>query len=317
MPHRPPISLIVPTRGRVAKLRRFLDSLAATAAEPEGLEVVLVVDEDDAASASVAHPRLAVKPVVGPPGRTMGALNGAGYAASSGAWLMLLNDDVVARTPGWDRRLRTCFHRFPDGVLLVHVNDTLFRDELCTFPVVSRTFCELAGGICPAAYHRYRIDDHIEDVFNLLAALGARRSVYLPDVVFEHLNAVALPQGGEVYLSDPDILALDAPLFDALFAQRKELALGLLEYIEGGSRPAVTAARRRRLAEMADPFALRVAGRQRLEMAERLRRLASRVAERFRRARHCLRQRGYRGLARAAIRRLGFGLAFDSPEGAG
>ncbi len=304
MQHGPAISLIVPTRGRVAPLRRLLDSLAATTAEPEALEVVLVVDADDPASGSVAHPRLAVKPVVVPPGRTMGALNTAGYEASSGAWLMLLNDDVVARTPGWDRRLRACFRRFPDGVLLVHVNDTLFRDQLCTFPVVSRTFCELAGGICPPAYRRYRIDDHIEDVFNLLATLGAGRSIYLPDVVFEHLNTVALPHGGEVYLSDPDVLALDAPLFEALFGERKELALRLLEHIEGGSPPAVTAARRRRLAAISDPFALRVPGRQRLETAERLRRLLRRVAEPFGRARNCLRQRGYRGLARAVARRL-------------
>src|SRR5262245_46691892 len=138
----PVLSLIVPTRHRLPSLARLLDSLAATASHPEAVEVVLVVDADDPASAAVRHPALTVRPVVLPPGRTMGRLNQAGYEASRGEVVMLLNDDVVARTPGWDEAIRDCFRGYPDGVLLVHVNDTLMRRALCTFPVVSRRFCE-------------------------------------------------------------------------------------------------------------------------------------------------------------------------------
>ena len=46
----------------------------------------------------------------------MGALNATGYEASSGRYLMLLNDDVVARTSGWDDRMLECFRAFPDAV---------------------------------------------------------------------------------------------------------------------------------------------------------------------------------------------------------
>lgn len=308
---RPVISPIVPTRGRPAQLGRFLRSVAATAARPESLEVVLVIDADDPESAAAGHPGLSVKHVVVPPGLTMGALNAAGYEAATGAYLMLLNDDVVARTRGWDDRLRACFRRFPDGIVLVHPNDTLFRDLLCTFPAVSRTFCELAGGICPPDYVRYRIDDHIEDVFNLLAALGRRRAVYLPDVVFEHLNTIALPQGGHAYASDPAVLAVDAPRFEALFARRKELALRLLAHIEG----APSAARRRRLEALTDPFALRVPGRQRLELRGRLHLAAGRAAALVGRARSCLRRRGYRGFALRLLQ-AACGLALPSRQAA-
>jgi glycosyltransferase involved in cell wall biosynthesis len=314
MLRRPTFSLIVPTRGRAAQLRRLLDSLARTASRPRAVEVVLVVDADDPASRAVGHRRLAVRHVVVPPGRTMGALNGAGYEASTGDYLMLLNDDVIARTRGWDRAARDCLGRFPDGIALVHVNDTLLRQHLCTFPLVSRTFCELAGGICPPEYQRYRIDDHIEDVFNLLAALGQRRTVYLPDVVFEHRNAVEHPEAGRVYQSDPAVLALDAPRFDALFGARKGLALRLLDYLEGGTPPAVLAERRRRLESLTDPMALRVPGRQRVERAPWLRRAADCLSrprdltapalDLVARARACYRQKGCRGLARAAGRRL-------------
>src|SRR5205085_12553767 len=108
----------------------------------------------------------------------------------------------------WDRKVRACLGRFRDGIALIHTNDTVFGDKLCTFPIVSRTFCELAGGICPRGYVRYRIDDHIEDVFNLLALLGERRTVYLPEVVFEHQNFVKNASGLRQYFADPEVLAL-------------------------------------------------------------------------------------------------------------
>jgi hypothetical protein len=310
----PTFSLIVPTRNRAAQLRRFLDSIANTAARPETIEIVLVIDTDDAESAAVRHDMLTLKHVLVPPGLTMGSLNMEGYRASAGQYLMLLNDDVVARTPRWDRQALACIHRFPDDIVLVHVNDTLLRDHLCTFPLLSRTFCELAGGVCPREYVRYRIDDHIEDVFNLLAFLGYRRTVYLPDVVFEHFNAVQHPQAGRVYLSDPDILAIDAPRFDALFAARKECALRLLHFMEGESDPVVTAARRRLLKTIADPFSLRVVGRQKVLRApwwrravNQLRRpgeLARGTTALLTRARACVRQKGFSGLARAMWRRV-------------
>lgn len=257
----PRLSLIVPTRGRPAKLARMLESVAATAYHPERLEVVLVVDEDDPASLA-QHPRLKVRNAVVPPGLSMGALNSAGYEASTGDFVMLLNDDVISRTPGWDAIALECFRRFPDPFALVHVNDTLVRDNLCVFPLVSRAFCEFAGGICPSSYTRYRIDDHIEDVFNLLAVLGERRIVYLPDVVFEHDNATHHPEAGAIYLSDPEVLALDAPVFDALLPERKELALRVQRAIEARANPTAEREWRAKLDAVAHSFDVRVAGRQ-------------------------------------------------------
>ena len=305
MTRRPTFSLIVPTRGRPAQLRRFLANVAATAADRDGVEVVLVVDADDPASAAVRHRQIAVRPAVVPPGLTMGALNRAGYEASAGDYVMLLNDDVEARTPGWDAAALACFRRFPDPFVLVHVNDTLFRDKLCTFPLVSRAFCDMAGGICPAEYVRYRIDDHIEDVFNLLNLLGERRTVYLPDVVFKHRNTVARPEGDRVYASDPAILALDAPRFDALLPARKELALRLLEAIGGASDDF-----RRVLDGVSDSLALRTPGRQLVVRAAWWRRVLDRarrpgdLAEWGAGLLARARARGFRGAVRAAGRQL-------------
>jgi hypothetical protein len=178
---------------------------------------------------------------------------------------MLLNDDVVIRTPGWDELVLPWLRGYPDGIVLVHVNDTLIRHHLCTFPLVSRIFCELAGGICPAEYHRYRIDDHIFDIFNLLALLGERRTIYLPEVLFEHLNGIDQPGGSREYHADPVVLADDAPRFEALFRRRKELALRLLDHIEAYRQQQRHAMQQRQLDEIHDPFFLRSPSRLRIE----------------------------------------------------
>jgi hypothetical protein len=298
----PALSLIVPTRRRSAQLRRFLDSLFATAVQPETLEVVLVVDADDPPSVDFRDERLRLAKAIVPPRQTMGALNQAGYERSSGAHLMLLNDDVVIRTHGWDQKILSRCRRFADGIFLIHVNDTLMRENLCTFPLVSRTWCKMAGGICPREYIRYRIDDHIEDVFNLLASLGHRRTIYLPDVVFEHVNFVQMPSGVKEYHSEPDMLALDAPRFLDLFAARKELALSLLSRIEGEVRPE----HRRLLDSISDPFALRVPSRLRVETDVPLyRRFLRFVVRTWEQGRACYHHKGAGGLARALRRRVG------------
>jgi hypothetical protein len=181
----------------------------------------------------------------------MGELNRAGCAAATGDFVMLLNDDVIARTRKWDEHLLAATRRFDDGIVLVHVNDVLMRDNLCVFPLFPR---RLMGLINPG-YKRYRIDDHIEDVFNVLAAVGERRTIYLQHVVFEHLNGTEMPWGVREYHAGAAQLAEDAPLFDALAEERRWFALGLLAEIDRKRRAA-------QVAELPDAFALRTQGRQ-------------------------------------------------------
>src|SRR5207249_1333792 len=162
-------------------------------------------------SHNIQFESLALRTVVTPPGATMGELNRRSFDASSGRFVMLINDDVILRTKNWDRDIYAAFASFGDDVGLIHVNDLLFREKLCTFPILSRDAC-LEIGICPAGYGRYRIDDHIYDTYNILALLGYRRIVYLPDVIFEHLNHQAISVGaeekfvseeGKVYIPNP------------------------------------------------------------------------------------------------------------------
>jgi glycosyltransferase involved in cell wall biosynthesis len=226
------ISFIVPTRGRPRKMLSFLEGVRDHATSPQNIEIVMVVDDDDLASQAITFEGLGVLKVVVPHGLTMGGLIMAGYRASRGKYIMLMNDDVHVKTHGWDDKVLAASRSFEDEIVLVHVNDMTFGEALCIFPFVSRRYCEMAGGICSEQYSRYRIDDHIYDVFGLLTLLGHKRVVYLHDVVFEHLNVVIDSHGEAEYVPDPQVHAKDTVLFDDMRHAREELAVRLAARID-------------------------------------------------------------------------------------
>ena len=259
-------SLLLPTRGRPELVRRFLESVAETALVPAALEVVLCLDEDDKASQSIQFSALSLKKVVVPPGLSMGRLNRACFEASSGRHVMLVNDDIIVRTKHWDRAVADVFRSVQDDIALVHLNDLLFRDKLCTFPFLSRRAC-LEIGLCPAEYHRYRIDDHIYDTYCMLAHLGHKRIFYLPDVVFEHDNfdkasdgkakAVFQSEEAKVYVPSQEIHEADSRRFMEKLDERRTNALRLAALIDESSAARKRSGYTRLLSDIKDPYAFR------------------------------------------------------------
>jgi len=229
----PVISIVVPTRGRVALLGRLLDSIADTAARPDRLQIVLRIDRDDLPTAAVEHPRLDLVKLIGPPAK-MGQMTRQCCRAATGKYVLLLNDDAVCRTPGWDQSILEPFAAFDDGIALVWCND-LFRGALIpNFPLLSRATCELTGGVCPGDYSRDYIDTHLFDIFKKLEAFGRRRCVYLPDVVIEHLHHEA----GKAELDDTYVKArqeADELTYIAWDQRRRIVAERLATHIERGS----------------------------------------------------------------------------------
>lgn len=234
-------SFLVPTRHRVQLVHRLFKSIVDTTAMLDGLEIVLGIDSDDEESKAISNGALQIKKVVSPPGSTMGMLNSSCFDVSAGRYVMLLNDDVILRTKNWDQIISAVASLYQDDVCLIHVNDLLFRDKLCTFPILSRRAC-LEIGVCPSEYRRYRIDDHIYDIYRLLARLGHQRTVYLPDVIFEHENYTIQAQGhqshefrsvdNKVYIPDQEIIKEDARLFEETFGERQEAAIKLARLID-------------------------------------------------------------------------------------
>lgn len=248
-------SFIVPTRNRPEELRRFLTSVRDTTSDLSRLEILLGVDEDDVLSREVKVEGLEVKYVTLQPGQAMGWMNCRIADHATGKYIMLQNDDIVARTPGWDDIIRGYLKRFEDEIVLIHVNDLLFNERLCCFPLISRTYCELVG-LCPEDYKRYRIDDNIFDIFCLLAYLGERRIVYLPEVVFEHIN-FEVHNGQKAYYLNAPAFQHDATLYAHRWGQRKQDALKLLRFIQQHARRREEEQALRRVATLSDQFLLR------------------------------------------------------------
>lgn len=225
-------SLILPTRERPILLKRLLDSIADTVSEPERLEIVLYVDEDDVESRNVSHSSLFIVKQIGPrPRKSMGAIIGECFKASRGRNIMLLNDDVVFRTKDWDVKVLEGLSRFPDNVVLVYGKDRYYDAEMCTFPILPRTTCDLMEGICPSDYYSHCIDSHVFDIFERLSSLGHDRSVYLPNVVFEHMNyelGASAYEPGFRRSNNRD----DQAVYLSLADQRQMIAGKMAQYIE-------------------------------------------------------------------------------------
>jgi hypothetical protein len=131
-----------------------------TTVDLKSLEVILYIDEDDTISRMISHPELALVKLIRPPGETMGNITRACYEASRGRYVMLMNDDAVFRTKDWDAQIVQAFTQFPDEIALVYGNDLDRGEVVPTFPIVSRTACELMGEICPRGYRNLYIDCH-------------------------------------------------------------------------------------------------------------------------------------------------------------
>jgi len=250
-------------------VKRFFQSILDTVSCIETIEIVLCLDDDDIASQGITHDQLHIKKVVLPRGATMGLLNRACFDASSGQYVIGINDDVIIRTKGWDKIISDVYSTYPDDIALIHVNDLLFRDSLCTFPILSRKAC-LEIGICPEEYRKYRIDDHIYDTYNILAYLGYRRIVYLSDVIFEHdtdvrnrkdLSGKIFKSGqSEIHIREKEIITSDISVFKGKLEERKQDALKLVSLIDKSRYEIFHSGYGKLLNNIKDPYSYRQKG---------------------------------------------------------
>lgn len=230
------LSLLLPTRERPALVQRLLDSVVRTTVDPQRLEVVLYVDADDHESQKISQSTLSLIRIVGPSKTTMGNMNRACYEASHGHYVMLMNDDAIFRTPGWDDRILEAARRFPDGIALIYGNDLDQGEAVPTFPMLSRTVCEVLGGVCPPGYRNLHIESHLMDIFKQLARLGHNRIVYLHNIIFEHMHhAIGKGTLDATYVKKNR--RADDLLFIELDNERAFKATVLAKYIETAHEP--------------------------------------------------------------------------------
>lgn len=182
--------VIVPTRGRPARLARLVDTVQATTFGRA--DVLALVDDDDpyrgayiewAAAAGQAQV------LVGARGNLVSLTNlGAQIALDRPdppTYLASLGDDHLPRTPDWDVRLINAI-RAMDGPGWAYGNDLLQGESLPTAWVQHAATVDALGWMMlPTLEHMYP-DNVVYDV-----AHGTGRLAYVPGVVIEHMHPAA------------------------------------------------------------------------------------------------------------------------------
>lgn len=140
----PLISVLLPSRGRPAGLRRSLQSLRDRA-QPGAIEFLLRFDEDDEASLSETWSEADTRVFVGVRHGYLGLHHYVNElcAKAKGRWLFLWNDDALMETDRWDEVIASYGDRF----LLLNADSNHGNHALgsCIFPIVPRRWVETTG----------------------------------------------------------------------------------------------------------------------------------------------------------------------------
>ncbi len=229
----PKISLLLPTRHRIHRALAFLKSIVATANQLSNIEVLLAIDDDDQESQLLTspHPDLLIHKIIGPK-TTMGQLNTRLLHHARGDILMLVNDDILVRTPNWDVHFIHSSQTFSDQIYLMHTKDGFKDRSFPIFPILSKRCCKLMQDPYPNEFYGDGIDLHLFDIFVRLKNLGHQRIIYLEHVFFEHMHFVlGKAKNDEIYRSRCHLSGNQT--FYALWEFREQIAYVLFQKIEG------------------------------------------------------------------------------------
>jgi hypothetical protein len=212
-------------------VQRLFRSIVEMTVHLDRVEVVLYVDEDDTDSHDLDSADFRVVRIVGS-ALSMGGYNSACLEKAQGDVLILANDDMVIRTPGWDDRISAMNAEFEDRIYLGYANDLFKKSRFCTFPILSRRTCELLVTPYPPEYRRAFIDVHLFDIFKRVQHAGFDRIRYMDDVVFEHLHYRTGKASFDETYAKRGRFAGD-PTFLALINSRQKSADRLLRILRG------------------------------------------------------------------------------------
>lgn len=177
------ISLLLPTRQRPEQLKRFYDSAMETSDNPNRLEVVAYVDNDDNSYDGIKLSRLKI---VRGERVILSEMWNRCYENAKGDIFGHMGDDIIFRTKGWDTAVRNAINERPGKVCFAWCNDMSpesDRHEFGTHGFVHRNWTTIVGRFVPP----YFASDYNDTWFNDVAkALGV--NTYLHNYITEHMH---------------------------------------------------------------------------------------------------------------------------------
>ena len=183
------ISLLMPTRGRIAGATTLIESAYRSAQYPELVEILSYVDEDDPEQGNYVQLFSSLERQL--PGCSLVLLNGPRIALSrawnmlaregSGQILVVANDDQEFVSRGWDACLQRAVSCAPDGIYCAWFNDGAGNTAYGDFPIFSRRLFNSLGYFTPE-FLQFQCND--QWAWDISARLG--RLIHVADATVLH-----------------------------------------------------------------------------------------------------------------------------------
>ena len=226
------ISILTPTRQRPNRLSEFVMSVYQHTEEKNRVEMLMYVDRDDPTKDQymdfLLHCKsefkdfLRVHILFDEPKSVSKSWNDL-YARSVGDIIIMGNDDLLYRTPSWDRMVELESNIFKDDIYCMWMDDKINRENHCAFPIVSKKWCETLGYFTPGVFHFGYNDTWIFDIGRRVG-----RCRFLGGVIAEHMHySQSKAHWDETYARNRtqgnNYYNLDEAIFDAEAMREKRI----------------------------------------------------------------------------------------------
>ena len=184
------ISLLIPSRGRPERLIEMIASAWGTSDKTlQPLQFCIGLDEDDPAYSTynkvLEEAETTLNLAYHISSKRMSApdhLNKMATTIASGHLMFALGDDVIFRTPGWNKQINNAWDMIPDNILIAYCNNGMNREK-CEHFILHSDWIRITNNICPPYFRHFCVDAWVEDI-----AKRINRLVWLQHVIVEHMH---------------------------------------------------------------------------------------------------------------------------------
>lgn len=178
------ISILLPTRKRPENIVRLHKSALETADDPSQLEFIIAIDDDDTSYDQLMEDGLGNTLFFKVPRQVLSKYWNDCYQKSTGDILMHCGDDIIFRTPKWDKIVTDKFAEYPDHIVFVYGNDGsgVHDGKFGTHGFIHRKWAETVGYFVPPYFSSDYNDTWLNDVAKMI---GRHKHV---DILTEHMH---------------------------------------------------------------------------------------------------------------------------------
>lgn len=178
---------MMPSRARSKMLYDNFKRFSSLAKDPDSIELVLYIDQDDEDTIQMYEVMKRDFPnvvaMIGERPWPHGVVFNKLYSMAEGDILAYMSDDIKVDTEGWDKMVIDEFDKIKDKILLVYGDDGFNESKMGSVGFVHKNWIEAIGHLFPDGFMARGGDSWVSDV-----AKRSGRAKYLKDLKLSHLK---------------------------------------------------------------------------------------------------------------------------------